>query len=115
LTQAEVLIMVRKMMEIPGIRFSLDAVVGAAVFLGLMVATLGPSAAAQILAGAEVPAAALPFATVSGLGDVQGMLAVLTVVFSALFALNLAFVRHIQRTNAPVKVRVEQPRSDLGA
>ncbi|MBX9925561.1 MAG: hypothetical protein K2Y05_04325 [Hyphomicrobiaceae bacterium] len=82
------------------LRFAVDATVGAAVFVGLTVALLGPSAAAQLVTVGTVPAAG-PFSALSA--DPQALMMVLAVVFSALFALNLAFMRHIR--NATVQVR----------
>lgn len=77
-------------------RFVIDAFVGATVFLGLTLALLGPSAAAQLITTrvATAPfAAALP-------ADPKSLLIVTTAVFSALFALNLAFMRHIKNAEA---------------
>lgn len=77
-------------------RFAIDAIVGATVFLGLTLALLGPSAAAQLITTGVAPAplaASLP-------ADPKSLLIVTTAVFSALFALNLAFMRQIKNAEA---------------
>lgn len=86
------------------VRFAADAILGLGVFGGLTAATLGPSAAAGLLgleAGTSVLSGAprlaqsltsshfLPTPSYGFLG--------LALVFSTLFALNFAFVRHVRR------------------
>ena len=93
--------MLRRM---PATRFFADAVIGGLVFTGLTVALLGPSAAGQLLANGG---ATLPLAAVAGTNESQVILAVVAVVFSALFALNLAFLRHVSSVEARAKT---QPR-----
>jgi hypothetical protein len=82
-------------------RFAADAVLGLAVFMAITVAALGPSAAAGLLAlSGEGPAAPIMTAALArspGANDPQVILFVLAAVFSALFALNFAFVRHLTR------------------
>jgi len=92
----------------PRVRFVIDAVIGLVVFSALTVATLGPSAAASLL-GIEAAQSALTggsvtpplFATYQASGwDLSGTnvkFLMLAAVFSALFALNNAFVRHLRK------------------
>lgn len=90
------------------IRFALDVIVGLAVFFVLSALTLGPSAASSLL-GLENPVSAaahgssmMPLFVYSPIGswDLSGSNAkflMLAAVFSALFALNKAFARHLRK------------------
>lgn len=93
------------MLKMPAVRFAADAVVGGVVFFGMTVALLGPSAAAQLLTKG---AAASPMYAMTGTNDPQTILFVIAVVFSALFALNLAFLRHVSKVGA----RADTPKDD---
>lgn len=106
--------MVRKLLARPQVRFAADAVVGLAVFSGLTVALLGPSAAAGLVASgvhSSVGVSIMPMLTSQAAGamaranDAHLILLVLAVVFSTMFALNLAFVRHL--TNSYVAARAQ--------
>jgi Gpi18-like mannosyltransferase len=90
------------------IRFVIDAIVGLVVFLVLSAATLGPSAASSLL-GIENTVStvtkgstALPLFVpqVVTAWDISGTnvkFLMLAAVFSTLFALNKAFVRHLRK------------------
>lgn len=84
------------------IRFAADSLAGFAMFAGMTIGLLGPTAAADLVT--QMPVAtngvmlAGGFVTVSGPAGQN--LAVLAVVFSALFALNLAFIRHLRKAHA---------------
>jgi hypothetical protein len=83
------------------IRFAADSLAGFAMFTGLTIGLLGPSAAADLVT--QTPAAnsvmlAGGFTAVSTAASQN--LVVLAVVFSALFALNLAFIRHLRKAHA---------------
>jgi hypothetical protein len=94
----------------PRLRFAVDAVMGLAVFFALSAATLGPSAAASLL-GIDPPAAVLTGGTTTvplfvtnyaNAFEQSGMnvkFLMLAAVFSALFALNNAFVRHLRKAH----------------
>ncbi len=79
-------------------RFVFDAAIGAVVFAGLTVALLGQSAAAQLITKGTAP---LPLATLTS--SPQALILLLAIVFSALFALNLAFMRHVKGSEVRVK------------
>lgn len=104
----------------PPVRFVADAVLGLTVFSIATVAVLGPSAAAQIVqidgifnataGGAKLAAmngfSQLSFMGVplagrdwSGTNDPQTIVMILAGAFSMLFALNLAFVRHVRQAH----------------
>ena len=93
----------------PAVRFVVDVFVGAGVFFGLTVALLGPSNAAQLLKQGAVPA---PLAALAGGNDPVALLAVFAVAFSALFALNLAFVRHVKAAEARARAPRSRPLSE---
>ena len=103
--------MVGKMMALPPVRFVADALIGFGVFAGLTVGLLGPSAAAGLVAGSDlvagVPGVVLASQTIAaagtGLNDSRAILIVLAVVFSALFALNVAFIRHLRQVHSAVR------------
>lgn len=96
--------------EMPAVRFAVDAIVGAAVFLGLTVALLGPSTAAQLLSTGSAPSTALPLISTISTGGYghREILLLIAVVFSALFAMNLAFVRHINGADSRSEVRIKE-------
>jgi len=79
-------------------RLVFDAAIGAVVFAGLTVALLGQSAAAQLITQGTAP---LPLATLTS--SPQALILLLAIVFSALFALNLAFMRHVKGFEVRVK------------
>jgi hypothetical protein len=90
------------------IRFVIDAFVGLVVFFILSAATLGPSAASSLLGIENAVSAvangstALPLFVpqIVSAWDMSGTNAkflMLAAVFSALFALNKAFVRHLRK------------------
>jgi hypothetical protein len=104
----------------PPVRFVADAVLGLTVFSIATVAVLGPSAAAQIVqidgifnatAGGATLAAMNGFSQLSFMGvplagrdwsgtnDPQTIVMILAGAFSMLFALNLAFVRHVRQAH----------------
>ena len=90
------------------IRFAIDAIVGLIVFFTLTAATLGPSAANSLL-GIENTVSAVAKGSTSlplfvpqsvSTWDISGTnvkFLMLAAVFSALFALNKAFVRHLRK------------------
>ena len=81
-------------------RFATDALVGAGLFLATAALTMSnPSHAASGLLD-EVSAAAVKVADASSPG-----FWVLAGVCSALFALNLAFFRHIRRSSTAIRTR----------
>lgn len=94
----------------PRLRFAFDALLGLAVFFALTAATLGPSAAASLL-GIENEAAAMiggssqaplfvsNYANIWEQGGMNVKFLMLAAVFSALFALNNAFVRHLRKAH----------------
>lgn len=92
----------------PRLRFAIDAAFGLAVFLALTAAMLGPSAAASLLGLDPVPGTLangsntvpLFVSNYSNAWEQDGMnmkFLMLAAVFSALFALNNAFVRHLRK------------------
>ena len=94
------------------VRFAADAILGLGVFAALTAATLGPSTAAgllgleaastTVLSGSPILAQSLAssqFLTTPSYGFIG-----LATVFSTLFALNFAFVRHVRRAVAPIPV-----------
>lgn len=110
------------------VRFVADAALGLTVFSVATVAVLGPSAAAQIVQIDGIFAAApggaalavangfsqLSFMGVplagrgwSGTNDPQAMILILASAFSMLFALNLAFVRHVRQAHVLNKTGAE--------
>jgi hypothetical protein len=110
----------------PPVRFVTDAIVGLTVFGVATIAVLGPTAAAQIaqidglfmaVPDSMTMAAANGFSQSSFMGmplavrnwsgtnDPQTILMILAGAFSLLFALNLAFVRHVRQAHAIEKVR----------
>ena len=94
--------MVQRMMTLPPIRFAADAVLGLAVFSGLTVGLLGPSAAAGLVAtgiSANMLTAMPP--GFDGISDHRMIFMALAAAFSALFALNLAFIRHLRQAYVP--------------
>ena len=103
--------MVGKMMALPPVRFVADALIGFGMFTGLTVGLLGPSAAAGLVAGSDpvggVPGVMLASHTIAaagaGLNDSRAILIVLAVVFSALFALNVGFIRHLRQAHSAVR------------
>ena len=104
--------MVRKMMALPPVRFVADALIGFGMFAGLTVGLLGPSAAAGLVVGSDAasvtPGIMLASHTIAtagtGLNDSRAILIVLAVVFSALFALNVAFIRHLRQAHTVVRI-----------
>jgi len=92
----------------PRVRFAIDAVIGLAVFFALTAATLGPSAAASLL-GIDAAQSALTDGSITqplfvahqtmawDLNGTNVKFLMLAAVFSALFALNNAFVRHLRK------------------
>ena len=90
------------------IRFAIDAIVGLVVFYALSAATLGPSAASSLL-GIENTASPLAkgssglplfvpqLANAWELSGTNAKFLMLAAVFSALFALNKAFLRHLRK------------------
>lgn len=102
------------------LRFALDAAIGLVVFMGLCFVTLGPSAAASLL-GIDEPVDPPIFGTLPFLSsaqtawDASGINArfiVLAAVFSALFALNNAFVRHLRKSYVHSR-RIAQKQDEL--
>jgi hypothetical protein len=114
----------------PPVRFATDALVGLTVFGVATIAVLGPTAAAQMVQidglFAAVPdnqtlAVANGFAQSSlmgmpqavrnwsGTNDPQTLVMILAGAFSMLFALNLAFVRHVRQAHGVQKVRAGAP------
>jgi hypothetical protein len=99
--------MVRNMLALPPVRFFVDAIAGLGMFSGVTIALLGPSAAAGLVTGiSEVPTHApgvlfmanhFTSHAANGLNDPRAIIIVLAAVFSALFALNLAFIRHLRK------------------
>jgi hypothetical protein len=90
----------------PLAKFVADALIGAFLFVGLTIALLGPSTAAGLLSsGPDRSDATRNLSAATGFNDPLTMLMVMAVAFSALFALNLAFVRHIGRTEARARAR----------
>jgi hypothetical protein len=127
LRHCEVTRMVRNMMARPTVRFVTDALAGLGMFFGVMTALMGPSAAAGLVAGVgEISGQARGVLMVSNhftshaatsLNDPRAILIVLAVVFSALFALNVAFIRHLRKAYAtePVKKTVYALPGDTNA
>jgi hypothetical protein len=114
----------------PPVRFATDLLVGLTVFSVATIAVLGPTAAAQMVQFdglfAAVPDAqtlaavngfsqsslmGVPLAVRnwSGTNDPQTLVMVLAGAFSMLFALNLAFVRHVRQAHAVERVRASVP------
>ena len=90
--------MIGKLLARPHIRFMTDALLGFAVYCGLTVAMLEACSAGTASAntGSVVPLLSLqPNLAGSGPNDLQGIMLILALVFSALFALNLSFIRHL--------------------
>lgn len=90
------------------IRFAIDVLVGLAVFFVLSALTLGPSAASSLLglekhvSASSIGSNTIPLFVYSPAGnwDLSGSNAkflMLAAVFSALFALNKAFARHLRK------------------
>jgi hypothetical protein len=126
--------MVYSLLAKPPIRFVTDALIGLGVFATSTVLILWPASAAHLaqldglLTPSVHPIAILtplsgPFSIMgthpiglrfwAGPTDPQAIITVLAFAFSLLFALNLAFVRHIRRTHAGLsKV---SPRMELTA
>ena len=89
----------------PPIRFAADALLGLAVFMGLTVATLGPSAASGLL-GMEansLPLVAHSFISSPVINGPHAVFMGLAAVFSALFALNFAFIRHLRTAHTAIR------------
>ena len=93
------------------VRFATDAVLGLGVFTGLTTAMLGQSAAAGLLgikAGASAfsgaPVLAQSLASSHFLASPSYGFIALAMVFSTLFAFNIAFVRHVRRASDSVQV-----------
>lgn len=102
----------RKAFERPAVRFAVDALGGLVLFSAGTIAMLGPSAAAALPVVATVSGAQA--AASGGLlsSSAQGDILVLAAAFSTLFALNLAFVRHLSTAYAAARIRA---RSEGGA
>lgn len=92
----------------PRLRFAIDALIGLAVFFVLSCVTLGPSAAGSLLGIEQYQSPLVQgsstaplFVTNHAIGtDWDGTnvkFLLLAAVFSALFALNNAFVRHLRK------------------
>ncbi len=92
------------------LRFAIDAIIGLVVFYALSAATLGPSTAASLLGLENTASAAakgsttLPLfvpqlVTAWDLSGTNAKFLMLAAVFSALFALNKAFVRHLRKAH----------------
>ena len=105
--------MVRNMMALPPVRFTADVLCGFAVFSGITVVTLGPSTAAGLvtqvteasaLSSGIFLASQVAVNSVGGINNPGTILVVLAVVFSALFALNVAFIRHLRKAYLTVRV-----------
>ena len=100
--------MVRNMMALPPVCFVVDAITGLSMLASAMIALLGPSAAAGLVTGVNELSASSPgMLTVAnnvghGLNEPRSILIVLAVVFSALFALNVAFIRHLRKVQRTV-------------
>ena len=81
---------------------------------------LGPSAAAGLVVGSDAasvtPGIMLASHTIAaagtGLNDSRAILIVLAVVFSALFALNVAFIRHLRQAHSAVRISNDQSGPD---
>ena len=109
------------------LRFVIDAALGFAVFVGLTVALLGPSSAESLLpvtlhSSNQVMLATSLFHThytnLAAAGhDPSSVMLVLGVVFSALFALNMSFVRHLvsayRLAHQPARKSINDPSSRL--
>lgn len=90
-------------------RFVADACLGLGVYFGLSAATLGPSAAAGLLGIAASPTPSEPMIGVPLLAHAIPAAGVFSEpnlgfvmmagVFSALFALNFAFIRHLRKAH----------------
>jgi hypothetical protein len=95
----------------PTARFIADAAVGFALFTGLAVLIGGPSAAGAVfVGGAQAAGLALHAqsgpsgAMVSGpAAQLPELTFALAVIFSVLFSLNFAFVRHLKRAHVAAK------------
>jgi hypothetical protein len=115
--------MVQDLLAKPPIRFITDALIGLVVFTSATIAVLGPSAAAQLIQVDGVFATTAHASTISTLlttavpavamstpplalrhwtsaTDPQTIMILLALVFSTLFAVNLAFVRHLRQAHA---------------
>jgi hypothetical protein len=114
----------------PPVRFVADALVGLTVFSVATIAVLGPLAAAQMVQIDGIFTAApvsltmgaangfsqssfmgVPLAVRnwSGTNDPQTIVMILAGAFSLLFALNLAFVRHVRQAHAVETVSADFP------
>lgn len=98
------------------LRFAVDAGIGLAVYLALTVATLGPSAASELLGvhsalaslGDASPSMPLFIASkvpAASSVELRSHFYVLAAVFSALYALNFAFARHLRRAHVSAQNR----------
>jgi hypothetical protein len=106
--------MVHKMLSRPPMRFLTDATIGFGIFSAMAVAGMGPSAFSGMFAmGAQAagleagPAAYLasPLASAAGgLDGSHGVLWALALVFSLMFALNVAFLRHLRQSAVAARV-----------
>ena len=96
--------MVHNMLARLPMRFMTDAALGLAVFAAATAVTMGPSALGgwfSMGARAAGLASAHPVASLAVAANDSGsptVLAVLAAVFSMLFALNFAFLRHLRQT-----------------
>jgi hypothetical protein len=112
--------MVRNLMAKPHVRFAADALAGFALFSGLTVALLGPTQAADLVAIGQTVSgvSTMPLLTTQAAGaaafasQAQLILLVLALVFSTLFALNLAFVRHLAKSYVAVRAHRANHRDD---
>ena len=94
------------------IRFMRDAAVGYAVFLAATVVVMGPSEfGGWFDIGAQ--AAGLTFMTTSSAGATPALLSMLAGVFCMLFALNIAFLRHLRQVAEAAGKCPHAPLSDV--
>jgi hypothetical protein len=93
------------------IRFAADSLAGFAMFTGLTIGLLGPSAAADLVT--QTPSTANSVMLTGGGPAVSALagqnLVVMAVAFSALFALNLAFIRHLRKAHAVARPAKTSP------
>ncbi len=101
--------MVHKMLARPPMRFLTDATIGFGIFTALAIAGMGTSAFSTLFgmgaqaAGLEAGLAS-PLATAGALDGSHDVLWALALVFSLMFALNVAFLRHLRDSAAAARV-----------